>query len=444
MKRSVSIIVLLVGLIPAIGQTDSAKMKFDLAIRYRFELWNGMNSKNYGDNSPAAIGKLNDKTLYQRVITGLTFKPYKKLTIAFHMQDSRAFGWSLRNSLYPDLFKIHKAGTQAPYYTMNPNEEFFEIYDVYVEYSQLLKDFTLKLGRQKLFYGDTRIFGPGDWGNTGRWTWDALKVSYKRGGNFIDVFAGGTKIADPEKISVPFTDTEFWGGGMYAHLNIHGVMYIEPFYALKTEGSADYINTLEFNRNWTGIRIFNDDFHHFVFDFTAVKEFGSDNGKSIDAYGWFAKAGYQFKNLPAKPILSIRESYASGGKKSDNKIYTFEPVYGANDKYYGRMNIISWSNLDDREIVLELSPVNKMEIELKYNRFFIPVPDDVTLLNTMKLEPGKHHLGDEFDAFVKYQALKHLELTGAFGYFMPGELLPINNNPAKGAEWFAMQVLVTF
>jgi hypothetical protein len=62
----------------------------------------------------------------------------------------------------------------------------------------------------------------------------------------------------------------------------------------------------------------------------------------------------------------------------------------------------------------------------------------------MKLEPGKHHLGDEFDAFVKYQALKHLELTGAFGYFMPGELLPINNNPAKGAEWFAMQVLVTF
>ena len=87
---------------------------------------------------------------------------------------------------------------------MNPNEEFFEIYDAYVEYDQLLKDLSVKLGRQKIFYGDSRIFGPGEWGNTGRWTWDALKVSYKKGENFIDVFAGGTKIHDPVKISIPF------------------------------------------------------------------------------------------------------------------------------------------------------------------------------------------------------------------------------------------------
>ncbi len=79
----------------------TAKIKFDLSVRYRFELWNGMNAKNYGDDSPSAIGKLNDKILYQRVITGLTFNPSKKLTIAFHMQDARAFGWSLRNSQIP-------------------------------------------------------------------------------------------------------------------------------------------------------------------------------------------------------------------------------------------------------------------------------------------------------------------------------------------------------
>ncbi len=327
---------------------------------------------------------------------------------------------------------------------MNPNEEFFEIYDAYVEYDQLLKDLSLKLGRQKIFYGDTRIFGPGEWGNTGRWTWDALKISYKRGGNFIDVFAGGTKIHDPEKISIPFTRTEFWGGGLYSHLGIPNVMNIEPFYVLKTEGSADYINTLEFSRNWTGIRIFNNDFYHFVLDLTAVKEFGSEGGKNIDAYGWFAKAGYQFHNIPSSPIISIRESYASGGKKTDAEIHTFDPAYGASDMYYGRMNILTWSNLDDREIVLELFPFKDMWVEMKYNRFYIPVPDDITLLNTMKLEPGKHHLGDELDIFIRHQVLKHLQLTGAFGYFIPGELSPINNEPAKNAEWFALQALFTF
>ena len=444
MNIAICIIILIIGFTTISGQTENSKVKFDLSVRYRFELWNGMNAKNYGDESPTAIGKLNDKILYQRVITGLTFNPSKKLTIAFHLQDARAFGWSLRNSKYPDLFKIRKAGTQTPYYTMNPNEEFFEIYDAYIEYDQLLKDLSFKLGRQKIFYGDTRIFGPGEWGNTGRWTWDALKVSYKRGENFVDVFAGGTKIHDPEKISIPFTHTEFWGGGMYSHLGIPEVINIEPFYVLKTEGSADYINTLEFSRNWTGIRIFNNDFYHFVLDLTAVKEFGSENGKKINAYGWFAKAGYQFHNIPAKPIISIRESYASGGEKTDAEIHTFDPAYGASDMYYGRMNILTWSNLDDREIVLELFPVKSMWVEMKYNWFYIPVPDDVTLLNTMKLEPGKHHLGDELDVFIRYQVLNHWQLTGSFGYFIPGELSPINNKPAKDAEWVAMQVLFTF
>ncbi len=444
MKKAIFTIILLMGLRTLNAQSGNSKIKFDLSVRYRFELWNGMNAKNYGNNGPAAIGKLNDKILYQRIITGLTFIPFGNLTFAFHMQDSRAFGWSLRNSQYPDLFRIRKAGTEIPYYTMNPNEEFFEIYDAYVEYDHLLKDLSLKLGRQKIFYGDTRIFGPGEWGNTGRWTWDALKLSYKRGENFVDVFAGGTKIHDPEKISIPFTQTEFWGGGMYSHIGFPRIMNIEPFYVLKTEGSADYINTLEFSRNWTGTRIFNNDIYHFVLDLTAVKEFGSESGKKIDAYGWFAKAGYQFHNLPAKPIISIRESFASGGKKTDAEIHTFDPAYGASDMYYGRMNILTWSNLDDREIVLELFPVKDMWVEMKYNRFYIPVPDDVTLLNTMKLEPGKHHLGDEFDAFIRYQVLKHWQLTSAFGYFIPGELSPINNAPAKNAEWFALQVLFTF
>ena len=444
MNKAITIIILLIGLVKVNAQSDSTKIKFDLSVRYRFELWNGMNAKNYGDDSPSAIGKLNDKILYQRVITGLTYLPSKKLTFAFHMQDSRAFGWSLRNSLYPDLFKIRKAGTQTPYYTMNPNEEFFEIYDAFVEYNQLLKDLSVKLGRQKIFYGDSRIFGPGEWGNTGRWTWDALKVSYKKGDNFIDIFAGGTKIHDPFKISIPFSQTEFWGGGIYAHIDIPKVLSIEPFYAYKTEGSADYIKTLQFNRNWTGIRIFNNDFNYFVFDLTAVKEFGSENGKMIDAFGYFVKVGYQFIFIPSKPILSLRESFASGGKKTDPEIHTFEPAFGSQDKYYGWMNITTWSNLDDREIVLELFPVKNMWVEIKYNRFYIPVPDDVTLLNTMKLEPGKHHLGDELDTFIRYQVLKHWQLTGAFGYFIPDELSPINNKPAKDAEWFALQVLFTF
>ena len=436
-------LLLLILSLHVFSQHDSMKVKFDLSVRYRFEKWDGMNAKNYGDNGMGAIGKLNDNLLYQRIITGVTFEANNKLSFAAHLQDSRAFGWSLRNSKYPDLFKIRKQGTQTPYYTMNPNEEFFEIYDVYIEYKQLLKHLSAKLGRQKIFYGDNHIFGPGDWGNTGRWTWDALKLSYKKGENFLDLFGGGTKINDPDKTSVPFTQTEFWGGGLYGHLNIPKLLNIEPFYAYKTEGSADYINQLRLNRHWTGLRLFNNNIHNLLIDLTAVKEFGKESNKQIDAYSIFAKAGYQFNNIPAKPILTIRESYASGGKKTENKIYTFDPAYGAGDKYYGWMNITTWSNLDDREIVLEVFPLKDMWIEMKYNRFYAPVPDDVVLLNTMKLINGKHHFGDEFDIFMRYQVLKQWQLTAAFGYFIPGDLAPINNKTPENAIWLAFQVLFT-
>ena len=424
------------------AQNDTVSFKFDLSVRYRFELWNGMNAKNYGDDSPTAIGKLNDKILYQRVITGLTLKPSKKLTVSLHLQDSRAFGWSLRNSQYSDLFQIRKAGTQTPYYTMNPNEEFFEIYDAYVEYNRLLQDFSVKFGRQKIFYGDSRIFGPGEWGNTGRWTWDAIKISYKKGENFIDLFGGGTKIHDPLKISIPFTNTEFWGGGLYSHFRMTPWLNAEPFYALKTEGSAEYINTQSINRNWVGIRIINPEKQDFIYDLLYTREFGSDNGKKINAFGYFAKIGYRFDFLPAKPVLSIRESFASGGKKSDPVIHTFDPAFGAQDKFYGWMNIVSWSNLHNPEIVLELYPVGKkMWVEMKYNRFYIPAPDDVVILNTMKIKNGSHHLGDETDIFIRYQAFKQWQFTGAIGYFSPGDIEQINFKDPKDAFWLGLQIL---
>ena len=190
--------------------------------------------------------------------------------------------------------------------------------------------------------------------------------------------------------------------------------------------------------------MFNNNFHHFVYDITVNKEFGNESGKSIDAFGILAKLGYQFHTVPAKPILTVKESYASGGKNSDSKIKTFDPVYGSKDQFYGRMNITSWSNLNDREIFITLFPVKNMKIETNYHWFYVPVPDDATLLGTMKLQAGKHHLGDEFDIFINYQVLKQLQIVTAFGYFLAGDIQPINNQPARNASWLAFQFLYEF
>ncbi|GEM_PF-7107186 len=108
------------------GQDDSSTIFFDASLRERFESWDGMNAKNYQD--PNGVGNLNDNILFQRVIAGFQYTPNDEITISAHLQDSRAFGWSLRDSKYPDLFKIRAPNTEVPYYIRNPNEEFFEIH----------------------------------------------------------------------------------------------------------------------------------------------------------------------------------------------------------------------------------------------------------------------------------------------------------------------------
>jgi len=422
------------------AQESDHGFKFDLSVRYRFEVWNGINAKNYGDESPDAIGNLNDKILLQRIIPGVSYSG-KKITAGFHFQDSRAFGWSLRDTKYPDLYKICDGEVNSPYYMMNPQEEYFDIYDIYVEFKELLKNLTVKIGRQKIFFNDYRIFEPSLWGNAGRWNWDAIKISYKKGENSIDVFGGGTKINNPHKISIPFTETEFWGGGVYSHFRVQKWLIAEPFYALKTQGSIDFMKFHSINRNWAGVKLFNPEEQNLIYDFVYVHEFGMEEGKQINALGYVTKLGYRFSSLQAGPALSIGYSYASGGSSSHTD-YTFDPIYGAKGKFYGWMNIISWSNISKPEIVIEFKPSgNRTWIEMKYNLIYIPEPDDCQILNTMKLIAGKHHLGNETDILIRYQPSDKWQFTGILGYFSPGDIEPINNKNPETASWVAFQIL---
>jgi hypothetical protein len=94
---------------------------------------------------------------------------------------------------------------------------------------------------------------------------------------------------------------------------------------------------------------------------------------------------------------------ATGDKSQDGVIRSFDPAYGASDKYYGWMNIVSWSNLDNRELNLELFPLEGIWVEIKANRYLIPEPAGTTLLGTLKLTEGERHFGDEYNIFARWQ-----------------------------------------
>ncbi len=410
---------------------DSNGLFFDFSIRERFENWNGMNKKIYGD--------IHDNFLLQRIVAGFTYNIGENFVISAHSQDSRAFGWSLRQSKRPDLFKIHSKVTPSPYYIKNPNEEFFELHDLFIQYNDMIEGLSITAGRQKISFGDTRIFGRGEWGNSGRWNWDALKFAYTQGLNNFNLWAGGTKINDPNQTNIPFTNTEYFGIGSYNSINIFDNTRLEPFLATKWQGGADYIENQNINHYWFGARLVDSNLYNFDYDLTAVKQFGNDNGKDIDAVGFASRIGYKAIYIPWSPLLSLRYVYAGGGE-DENEISAFDPVYGSRDKYYGRMNIVRWSNLSNYEIALELFPAEDMRIELKYNYLRIPNPDGVSFGENLKLLQGSNHLGDEIDLWIEYKNISNFSFVVVGGYFIPADVKTINDKKANNALWLALQL----
>jgi len=111
------------------------KLSIDGEIRERFEIWDGLNKKAYGEQSLNFKGKktgnANDHLWLQRFIFGLTYQS-KWVTAKIHLYDARVWGWSLEQN---DFIKNKGTGDE---YVMDPYEEHFDLVDGYLETQSLV------------------------------------------------------------------------------------------------------------------------------------------------------------------------------------------------------------------------------------------------------------------------------------------------------------------
>lgn len=224
----------LIGLaiqIPAIAsEINQPNIIFEGQYRGRLDIYNGVNKAAYGDNSIDAKGKTrgksDDRIFLQQFIAGFTYLPSSFWEYKLSMYDSRSWG----SSLAGQDFTVNR-GTPDEY-SMDYYDDHLELYTTYVRRKNLYDSgITLTLGRQKLGYGDRRVFGPGEWGNTMGWLWDALHFSYKQDKNFIDVWYGQTRTKAPDDFSL-IEKHRYQGIGIYSHYETDPIV-IEPFFCLE-------------------------------------------------------------------------------------------------------------------------------------------------------------------------------------------------------------------
>ncbi|MDD3148975.1 MAG: alginate export family protein [Candidatus Riflebacteria bacterium] len=433
----------------AVKKTGSLSDEWEFKGNYRFrvEILDGFNTKFYGDRP--ARGDSRDTLFIHRLRTiwkrNLGHDGWK---MSIGMQDARAGGLSLSDKDFktPAFDGIEN----------NPYKDYLELHDTFIEWSRKDHPLSFKGGRQKIYFGDQRCFGPGEFGNSGRWIWDALSFTWKAKKDFVSAFYGNTLLHVPDEFSLNHRHG-YEGGGLYGHFEARHLTF-DPFFAFKQDdhlpykGEAGASGRLS-NKYW-GLYLATRPGKDFQAAGTFVKSGGSKGGTSVDAHGWHLRLENTFKNKKYSPGLSFEYSFASGDSNpADRKDESFDGMFGARDKLYGRMNLMHWQNLDDRQVNLGWVPAVNWKASVEGHQFHLAESKDAWYLNASKYRDKTGvcgtDLGRELDVIVQYSApAKKQSWEMVYSYFSPGSfvdnILAKEKKTAHKSHYFYLMWSLTF
>jgi hypothetical protein len=386
-----------------------AKLDIGGGLRLRFQWQDNFNIKKYTQG--------NDWFAEERFRMELNLKFIENMHAFIQLQDARVWGLNFSvNDFYP------------PY---SPYENLFDLRQAFFEYQNIgSTPLGVKIGRQTFLYGDNRVLGPGEWGNVGRYFWDAIKLNYSTSSFKTDLFAARQVMSDPYKVDIDNPDLNVFG--LYSALKMFNPNTDVFFIQKENDKNKLHCSTV-------GTRV-DGNISMLFYSGTFAYQFGKTSSKNINAYGYNAKLGY----LVPKWWMSefgVEYSYASGdGKKGDGTYETFDGVLGAIDLYYGRMALFSWMNLKDYQINLDVKPTRELSTTLQYHWFELADSKDAWYYGNGKSQKqdttgaSGSFLGQELLFSARYAFNKHFDIYAGYCHFFPGKFMKTSPNFTQEAS----------
>ncbi|MBN2331554.1 MAG: alginate export family protein [Deltaproteobacteria bacterium] len=407
-------------------KAEKDKLTFGMETRLRYEYLDNINFSFYGDNPPAGAGT--DGFLTGRVRAGIDYRPVERIHIA--LWGAYADAWDYDSD---ELFDNKRTSR----YKEDP-----DLYLAYVEFENILdQDLNIKLGRQRLDYGDFRVLGLCDWVNTGPYLWDAVLVSKRFPNGFVDMFYGRTVYQDEHEFSL---NRRHWyeGAGVYSHWQLpKGMPYIafEPFYIMKWDDHENYNGGAgDLDDQYLGMRSYGRDLAGFDYDLLYARESGDMGGLDIDAYHFNVRVGYRFAMLPWSPRLSFGYTVSSGNDSGTADFEQYQTAFGVWGAAYGQeYNMFSFKNFEDYQLSLELKPLEPVKVELHYHDYKLHESGDSwrSLANDGTLGDD---VGDVFELEVRYALSDTMSIGLQAGMFVPGDYAKDRTGFDDEATWILL------
>ena len=407
------------------------------SVRYRYEHQDGFNVQRYADDRK---GFGSDGFLLQRNRLEFTLRMGEEARVFVQLQDARVDG----SNFSTDDFNWRLYS--CPY--RNP----LDVRQAYVEWLHIGgSPFGFKIGRQAIFYGDYRVWGPGEWGNVGRYTWDAVKlIADTPLAEVHGIFANRVRY-DPHSFDEHDSRLDAYG----AYAMIKGLPFkLDLFWLAKRTRSRMVVDakgtTLDLDTHTVGFHVDGKLGRGWDYGGTLAHTFGKRNGLDVRASGAHARLGYTFGH-PWQPRIGVEYSYASGDPDAGDSTYqTFDGAFGGIDTTkYGWMNFFCWMNLQDYAATFSVKPIPKTKVALEYHIFRLDEAKDAWYWSSGR--PARQdatgragsNVGQELDLSVSYDYSARLKFLAGYSRFFPGPFLR-RTGPSPGADWFFVQTQYNF
>ena len=425
------------------------------SVRLRYEYQNDFNIQRYADETRSGFRK--DHFLLQRLRLNFDLHFDEDAHLFAQLQDARAHGSNFRRDDF---------ASGCPYW--NP----MDLRQAYLEWRHIGgSPFGLKVGRQAIFYADNRIWGPGEWGNVGRYTWDAVKLIADTDFATVDLLFANRVAYAPHSFDEHNHRLDAFG----AYATIKKLpCKLDLFWVGKRTRPDMVVNakgdTVALDTHTVGFHVDGKFGAGKRWDYraTLAHTFGDSEqttsklvkGKKgakpklvvttseddVAAWGGNARIGYTFDH-PWEPRLGVEYSFATGDPNEAGGDYeTFDGVFGAIDRMYGRIDFFSWMNLQDYQASFSCRPIEKTKVMLDYHFFRLDEDKDGWYWcngRPARSDPsGKagSGLGQEIDILLSYKHSDHLSFLAGYAHFFPGGFVK-HTGPDPDADWFFFQTL---
>jgi hypothetical protein len=290
------------------------------------------------------------------------------------------------------------------------------------------KRFNLRIGRQELTIGSSRLISASPGLNTKR-SFDGMRLVSGRGSWTVE---GAAAVLTDLRRGVfdddPLEGVKFWGVAA-SRSSPRWVKGLLGFYYLGLENrdaqfaqgrGREVRNTLGSSWRGSGRQV--------DLNYDVILQAGSFNGFAVRAWALSTETGYRFTKTRWTPRIAVRVNSASGDRDAaDPRLQSFNPLFPGSS-YAGVMGLFGPTNMTDFTpavtVVLRTGLIVGFERPIYWRT---STGDGLYNVDLKLLVPPTagtgHHVGASAGMYVIWQATRHLQLTGTTMRLVSGGFL---------------------